>query len=67
VVAFGIIVLGRGDQVLLADADAKVTFLAQLRIYFNVCFQHYPTWRKNAFDLAKLRDIVNEFVKKTLD
>jgi len=42
VVAFGIVLLGRGDQVLLADPDAKMAFLAQLRIYFNISLQNYP-------------------------
>jgi hypothetical protein len=66
VIAFGIVLPGGRDQVFLTDADAKVAFLAQLRINFNICLQNYPTWKKNALDLAKLRDIVNEFIKKRM-
>jgi len=67
VVAFGIVLLGGGDQVLLAGAYAEVALLAQLKINFNICLQNIPTSKKNALDLAKMKDIVNEFIKKTHD
>jgi hypothetical protein len=58
-VAFGIVLFGRGDQGLLADAHAKQAFLAQFGIYLNVCFQNLPDSKKDCIDLAKTADIVN--------